>query len=388
MRTFLRLSVFECRQSLKKPLLWIAILPITAIILINMHTYLFTDFPMTDYEEFVHQIELRKEGSGASNYAMEMYSPLTEEEAYAGTMQKYCTFCSINYKLDYDQIYRYVMDNRLSYDDDDWSALNEYLYDLVPEERKPYFVPLDKKSSHQFSVSIRLGDYEGWTAYRDSLLAKRNYTEYIGQRYADQGGVCMLFYFFAVFAATFSQEVKKESFETLHSKKIRSGKYVIAKLTGCGIAVMLIGLLPTLAVDVLAVVHCQRLDLAFSLFDVCKYYFWWIVPTLFMVQSLIAVCTFVCGSGLPIVPFLVFWTVGGTRAPVDNKGLKLSIQDFWNITVRTSNFSDVLFTVLPPEFYHGVLLHKLFQLAVILVFSALSILLYAKKNPLEKRRSR
>lgn len=64
MRTFLRLSVFECRQSLKKPLLWIAILPITAIILINMHTYLFTDFPMTDYEEFVHQIELRKEGSG------------------------------------------------------------------------------------------------------------------------------------------------------------------------------------------------------------------------------------------------------------------------------------------------------------------------------------
>ena len=106
MRTFLRLSVFECRQSLKKPLLWI-----TAIILINMHAYLFTDFPMTDYEEFVHQIELRKEGNGASNYAMEMYSPLTEEEAYAGTMQKYCTFCSINYKLDYDQIYRYVMDN-------------------------------------------------------------------------------------------------------------------------------------------------------------------------------------------------------------------------------------------------------------------------------------
>ena len=104
MRTFLRLSVFECRQSLKKPLLWIAILPITAIILINMHTYLFTDFPMTDYEEFVHQIELRKEGSGASNYAMEMYSPLTEEEAYAGTMRKYCTFCSINYKLDYRSI--------------------------------------------------------------------------------------------------------------------------------------------------------------------------------------------------------------------------------------------------------------------------------------------
>ena len=316
-----RMIAFHFRDTLKRPLLWLGVIVVFAVTVLQFPDYLFTDFPYLTEAEYNREIEARLERSGKKNMAGELGVPVSEEEAYENAVRAYCAYVALNFPLDGEKATETILSSRLSYDDEDWSALNAYILSELPPEKREYVIPLNAETMVNFGGSYTYGTYREYRDYVDGLLKEENYTDFMGRRLADIGGTILMMYSFVVFIPLFSAEAGNDLFEVLRTKKIRPSVMIVGRYLGFSGAVIFYGLLSTAAVDALTVYHCVTLGLPFSVLDLFRYYFAWVVPSILTVGAVIGLFTMVFKTALPVIPLLLFWTLAGSR-PIRKSGAR------------------------------------------------------------------
>ena len=387
MKTFLPFIWVNFRHALKNPLLWIALLVCTAIIFAMFADILTGPFPMVEeavYTEWAKQLEEQSTPPRIRSLMMEYMIRSSDWDTYVSRIRDYCRFCEVNFQIPGEAAFHHILENRLSWTDDNWDAVSAYLYSLaeqtVPSERLAYFVPLQAENARNFGGSLHLGSYEEAMAQVQSYLALSRYSEYMGRRIGDIGGLVLLFACFVLFSMTFSRESAPEMFELLHVKRISPAVFVWGKYLGSSLAVLLMGFLSMTILTGITAYHCIRQGMDWGILDLYKYYFAWVVPSMLMVGAIMTAFTMLCRTGIPLIPLLFFWVFAGTQSVTDGKGTTIAKQFFWNITVRISSFHDALFVPLEQSFYLSILPHKLFQAAVTLLCMTAAVLLYERQK--------
>ena len=192
MKTFLPFIWVNFRHALKNPLLWIALLVCTAIIFAMFADILTGPFPMVEeavYTEWSKQLEEQSPPPRIRSLMMEYMIRSSDWDTYVSRIRDYCRFCEVNFQIPGEAAFHHILENRLSWTDDNWDAVSAYLYSLaeqtVPAERLAYFVPLQAENARNFGGSLHVGSYEEAMAQVQSYLALSRYSEYVGA--ADRG---------------------------------------------------------------------------------------------------------------------------------------------------------------------------------------------------------
>ena len=387
MKTFLPFVWVNCRHSLKKPLLWIALAVCTAIIIAMFADILTGPFPMVDeatYTEWAQLLEEKSPPARIRSLMLEYMICGSDWDVYVSRIREYCRFCEYNFQVPGEAAFNHIIENKLSFADDNWDAVTVYLYSLaeqtVSADRLAYFVPLNAETARNFGGSLHVGTYGEAMAQVESYLSQSRYSEYVGRRIGDIGGLVLLFACFVLFAMTFSRESAPEMFELLHVKRISPAAFIWGKYLGSSLAVIFMGFLSMTVLTGITAFHCIRQGMDWGIPDIYKYYFAWVVPSMLMVGAIMTAFTMLCRTGIPLIPVLFFWVFAGTQSVQNGKGETIARQFFWNITVRISSFHDGLFVPLEQSFYLSILPHKLFQAAVTLFCMTMAVLLYERQK--------
>ncbi len=294
----------EFKNYMKNPLYWIGIVLIAISIYNSLSGYLGIHRFSTNQE-----VEQLKKVRSTDADIMNGYIPTTPEE------QKNIGFTHIrqiliqSYDMNDQEAQRVIDDVRAQ--DLSIPGTVQYLKDRYDfYDGKAIFVEAKKKRAEAGELN----------QYINAKLAKHSYAYYFAKKYADFTGLHIAFFSAVLLAFLFLGDLKKDTYELLHTKSISANRYVWGKYFG--------GLIPlslaVLMITVIFAILCQRnqlqrnmLDCFWDLFSATLLY---VMPTLLICIGICILSAILFRSPLPSIPFIFVYVVYSNMGSYDAGG--------------------------------------------------------------------
>jgi len=317
----------EILNYLKRPLFWIAIVVVIFGVFQQLNPYLTIHYIISEeelknnYPETVHEGEV-----------FEGYIPSKEEE----------------HRELWEETIKKNLLSEFSMNEDEAAGVIQVMSGMEIREACRYLEEQYGYYNADYTwedTSYRKGTMNEINSYIENKLDKHPFSYYFSRKFADFAGLFMGFAATVLLAVLFIQDMRKNTYELLHTKPISATQYVIGKVVG-GFLICLIILGILNLVFWAACLICTRgngfeVSLTDFLLSTCLY----ILPNILMIVCVYTLVALLFKNPLPAVPLLVLYMVYSNMGSRNAEGVYGYYGRPLAIMVR---FPDMFFDVTPP----------------------------------------
>ncbi|MCM1160695.1 MAG: ABC transporter permease [Roseburia sp.] len=281
----------ECRNYLKNPLFYIGAFLVFIGVYMQLKPYLQLHY-------FVDEKELEQAGEQYEKWeVVSGYIPASREERYGVALEQI--------EQDLQEPFFGMSKKEAEMVVASMEHMSEKEAIAYLEQRCSYII-----SEAYFSYfDMKKGTLEEVNHYIEEKMEEAPYTHYFAGKYADFFGVYMVFYAMILLAFLFWEDMKKDTYELLHTKPISPVSYVLGKLCG--------GMTAMLAVTVVITVIFWQLSLEWgktegfpvNALDIWKAVCIYNLPNLLVIVCIYGGVSLLFKSPLPAVPALILYAV-------------------------------------------------------------------------------
>ena len=213
-------------------------------------------------------------------------------------------------------------------------------------------------------VSWYQGSPEEVNRYIRENLEKHPFSYYFGRKFTDFASLHMAFFATVLLAFLFFQDMRKNTYELLHTKPMTAFQYIAGKISS-GFLIMTAALV---IMNIVFIILCYdtavKSGFAMNILDFVQNSILYVLPNILMICCVYAVTALLFKNPLPAVPALVLYIIYSNMLTWDSKG-QCHARPF-SIMVRfPGNFFE---TELPHQVYLNQLL--LVAASILLMFIA------------------
>lgn len=296
----------EVRNCIKNPLFFIGVLAIVVLLIYHLSPY----FGIHYFSE--SEVLSKKSVEDISDIdIMDGYIPMTESEKFNQGLK---------------DLYSTLVDN-LGVSEAEANSAVSYIKekDMDAEQATAYI--LDTYSiagSNMFILSsndVKLATVEEANEYIEEALSESTFTKYFAREYSDYLNVGLIIYAIIFFAFLFIYDIKRGICELLHTKPIKSYEYVLGKING-GLIPMLIALaVITAFFDVWLMIWCNKQGFPCNALDIWISVLIFNVPNLIFIISFYAFIALLFKNPLPALPILMLHFLYSNLGSYDENGI-------------------------------------------------------------------
>ena len=319
----------EILNYLKRPLFWLAVAVVVFGVFQELHPYLTIHYITSEEELQNGQPETVRKGD-----IYDGYIPVGDEE---------------HRKL-WEKAVQETLRSDFGMDAKEAAAVIQQMRGMAVPEACSFLEEQYGCYNMQYTwedTSYRKGTMDEVNAYIAENLKEHPFSYYFSRKFADYSGLYMGFAATVLLAFLFLQDMRKNTYELLHTKPIRAAQYVIGKAMGGFIVCLLILGILDLVFWAACLVCTQssgfEVRLTDFLFSTCLY----ILPNMLMIVCVYTIVALLFQNPLPAVPLLILYMVYSNMGTNNAAGVYAYRGRPLAIMVR---FPDMFFDVTPPPF--------------------------------------
>ena len=296
----------EFLNYLKRPLFWIAIVVVMFGVFQQLNPYLNIHYITSEeeleneYPETVHQGDV-----------FEGYIPVSPEE--------------------HRELWENVIEESLV---SDFGMSNDEASSVI-----------QKMSGMEINEAYRKGTMDEINAYIKEELEEHPFSWYFSRKFADFTGLFMGFTATILLAVLFMQDMRKNTYELLHTKPISATQYIIGKVAGgfliCLLILGILNLVFWAACMICTSGNGFEIRLTDFLLATCQY----ILPNMLMIVCVYTIVALLFKNPLPAVPLLFLYMIYSNMGSRNAEGVYGYYGRPLAIMVR---FPGMFFDVTPP----------------------------------------
>lgn len=213
--------------------------------------------------------------------------------------------------------------------------------------------------------------------YIDDRLSEHSFFYYFSKKFADFGGLYMGFFATFLLAFLFLQDMRKNTYELLHTKPVRAWEYIIGKVCGGFLTVLSVLAVLNIVFAILCTVTVKSAGFHMNLSDVLclpAATAIYILPNMVMIVSIYAIVALLFKNPLPAVPLLLLYMVYsnmGSRAADGSFGY------YGRPLAIMVRFPGYFFETTPPPL---VLFNQTFLLIASVILITLAIRIWRRRK--------
>ncbi len=222
--------------------------------------------------------------------------------------------------------------------------------------------------------SIRQGSAEEVNAYMQDKFKEHDYSWYFARKYADFGGLYVIFFATILLAFLFIRDMKRDTYELLHTKPISATQYISGKILGGFLAIMLVITVITAIFTVICVFHGKTAGFQVTATDLWGAVIFYIIPNILMVVCVYAGVALLFKNPLPAVPLLLLYIIYSNMGSAGSDGIYGYYGRTLAILVRFPG--RLLETILLPM----ILLNQIFLILAAGFLALISAMLWKRRR--------
>ena len=317
----------EILNYLKRPLFWIALVVVIFGVFqqlkpyLNIHYITSEDELKNDYPETVYKGE-----------AFEGYIPVTTEE----------------HRTLWEKIIQESLIADFGMNNEEASGVIQEMSGMEIKEACHYLEEQYGYHSADFTwedTAYRKGTMDEINAYIKEELEEHPFSWYFSRKFADFAGLFMGFTATILLAVLFIQDMRKNTYELLHTKPISAMQYVIGKVAGGFLIILLILGILNLVFWAACIICTSGNDFEIRLTDFLLATCLYILPNMLMIVCVYTITALLFKNPLPAVPLLFLYMIYSNMGSVNAEGDYGYYGRPLAIMVR---FPGMFFDVTPP----------------------------------------
>ena len=317
----------EILNYLKRPLFWIALVVVIFGVFQQLKPYLHIHYITSedelknDYPETVYKGE-----------AFEGYIPVTIEE----------------HRTLWEKIIQESLIADFGMNDEEASGVIQEMSEMEIKEACHYLEEQYGYYSADYTwedTAYRKGTMDEINAYIKEELEEHPFSWYFSRKFADFAGLFMGFTATILLAVLFIQDMRKNTYELLHTKPISAMQYVIGKVAGGFLIILLILGILNLVFWAACIICTSGNDFEIRLTDFLLATCLYILPNMLMIVCVYTITALLFKNPLPAVPLLFLYMIYSNMGSVNAEGDYGYYGRPLAIMVR---FPGMFFDVTPP----------------------------------------
>lgn len=223
------------------------------------------------------------------------------------------------------------------------------------------------------NTAYHRGTAEEINACIEENLKEHSFSYYFSRKFADFAGLFMAFFSTVMLSLLFFWDMRKNTYELLHTKPISAWEYVAGKAAGGFLVCMTSLLILNVLFYVLCLIFTRGKGFEVHLWDFLLNSCFYVLPNMLMIVCVYELVSLLFKTPLPAVPFLFLYMIYSNLGSVNEEGVYGYYGRVLAIMVRfPGNFFD---TAPPPK----ALFNQCFLLCACGVILLLSIVLWRRK---------
>lgn len=294
----------EMKNYIKNPIYWVGMVILILSIWGCLKPYLEIDFIKSE-----SQLENQKKISGMDADVMEGYIPVSEKQQLETGLNKVKESFVQYYEMDEKEAQRAI---------EDVKAQNLCIEETV-EYLKEQYGYYDGKAVF-LEAKYQKGNMEEVNRYIEDKLDEHSYAHYFAKKYADFAGLHFAFYACILLAFLYIRDMRKDTYELLHTKSVSGSGYIWGKFFG-GLSAMLLALIIiTIVFSGICLQHTLKMGETINIGKIFVAAFLYVVPTLVIVAGIYTMIALVFRNPLPALPLVVVYIIYSNMGSYDNQG--------------------------------------------------------------------
>lgn len=291
----------------------------------------------------------------------EMYQ-IDNEDIIAGRVPT-----SYNEKL--NGIYTLLRDKGIT--EDDLLSIKHYIEENSLNFKEIYMYLENEKGMNSISVEIehkfaeKKGTMDEINEFLSFNLAKNNFSQKLSNKFIDFLSLYIAFFTIIMSVFIFGNEMKKDTYELLHTKPIKASYYILSKLLGTVISIILASSVLLIVLSICAIKSSSNLNVSYEV----HYLFWqfliFCVPPIIYICSVCCLLTLLFKNPLITVPLLFLQILYSNTGEVTSNGSFTFVMRPFSLLYR---FPGAFFsTEIKNEMYNNSILLLVVSLVIIFV---------------------
>lgn len=350
----------EFKNYMKNPLLWIALLVTLAGIYQSVGPYLQLQRPEGQIQEDISNLEWDEYGD---KDVMDGFIPASEEKQIKYGLEEIGKILVEYFEVSEEEAAEFI------------ARMQETHTDIpsVAEAIEETYGGADWEN--YFKVyEYYPGTSDEINAYIDEKMEEHSFSWYIAMKFADFAGLYMGFISAILLAFLYMRDMKRDTYELLHTKPLSSWSYISGKAGG-GFAVILFVLaVLNIIFGTLCVVYGKRAGFPVNILDFPRATLIYILPNMLMVVSIYTVIALLFKNPLPGAPLIILYMIYSNMGSVGPDGNYGYYGRALAIMVR---FPGRLFEALPPPMWQ---INQVFLVVASVALLALSAKMWKRRG--------
>ncbi|MBU9743419.1 ABC transporter permease subunit [Diplocloster agilis] len=210
--------------------------------------------------------------------------------------------------------------------------------------------------------------------YLKQKLEDKPFSYYFSRKFADFTGLFMGFFATLLLSVLFMQDTRKNTYELLHTKPIRTGTYILGKIAGGFSVCLLVLAVLNVVFWILCCAYTKSSGFEVHLLDFIAATCLYVLPNMLMILSVHGFLALLFKNPLPAVPLLILYMVYSNMGGRNADGVYGYYGRPLAIMVR---FPGQLFDTAPPPM---ALLNQSFLILSSIVIIFISIQLWERRR--------
>ena len=169
-------------------------------------------------------------------------------------------------------------------------------------------------------VSWYQGSPEEVNRYIRENLEKHPFSYYFGRKFTDFASLHMAFFATVLLAFLFFQDMRKNTYELLHTKPMTAFQYIAGKISS-GFLIMTAALvIMNIVFIILCYATAVKSGFAMNILDFVQNSILYVLPNILMICCVYAVTALLFKNPLPAVPALILYIIYSNMLTWDSKG--------------------------------------------------------------------
>lgn len=350
----------EFKNYMKNPLLWIALLVIVAGIYQSIGPYLKLQRPQGQIQQDISNLSWDEIDD---KDVMDGFIPATEEQQIKYGLEAVRQILVENFETSEEEAAAFISKIQETYTD---------IPSVVEAIKETY--DFSGWDSYFETYEYVPGTSDEVNSYIDEKMEEHPFSWYMAMKFGDFAGLFMGFTCAVLLVFLYMRDMKRDTYELLHTKPLSSWSYILGKAGG-GFAVILF-MLAVLNVIFggLCLFYGKRAGLPVNLLDFPRVTLIYILPNMLMVVSIYTAIALLFKNPLPGVPLILLYMIysnmgsTGPDGKFDYYGRALAIM------VR---FPGRLFEISPPPMWQ---MNQIFLIVASVVLLALSANMWKRRR--------
>ena len=350
----------EFKNYMKNPLLWIALLVIVAGIYQSIGPYLKLQRPQGQIQQDISNLNLDEI---SDKDVMDGFIPATEEQQIKYGLEAVRQILVENFETSEEEAAAFIAEIQETYTD---------IPSVVEAIKETY--DFSGWDSYFETYEYVPGTSDEVNSYIDDKLEKHPFSWYMAMKFGDFAGLFMGFTCAVLLVFLYMRDMKRDTYELLHTKPLSSWSYILGKAGG-GFAVILF-MLAVLNVIFggLCLFYGKRAGLPVNLLDFPRVTLIYILPNMLMVVSIYTAIALLFKNPLPGVPLILLYMIYSNMGSTGPDGKFGYYGRALAIMVR---FPGRLFEASPPPMWQ---MNQIFLIVASVVLLALSANMWKRRR--------